>query len=147
MNILLAGSEALPYSKTGGLADMVGALAKFLARAGHEVRLVTPLYRGLRVQFPDIQPIDWRLDLPLGSHRVQGRVWIRTVDERLAIYFIEQPQFFERSDIYQERGLDYPDNAERFIWCMCMTGRPPSRPSSCSNKNCATAGPLRRPPA
>ncbi|MGD0812358.1 MAG: glycogen synthase GlgA [Verrucomicrobiota bacterium] len=116
MNILLAGSEALPYSKTGGLADMVGALAKFLARAGHEVRLVTPLYRGLRVQFPDIQPFDWHLDLPLGSHRVQGRVWIRTVDERLAVYFIEQPQFFERSDIYQERGMDYPDNAERFIF-------------------------------
>jgi starch synthase len=116
MNILLAGSEALPYSKTGGLADMVGALAKFLARAGHQVRLVTPLYRGIRAQFPDIQPFDWKLDLPLGSSRVQGRVWTRVVDDRLTAYFIEQPQFFDRSDIYQERGMDYPDNAERFIF-------------------------------
>ena len=51
MRILLASSEALPFSKTGGLADMVGSLAKFLARAGNEVGLVTPLYRGLRERF------------------------------------------------------------------------------------------------
>ena len=116
MNILLASSEALPYSKTGGLADMVGALAKFLARAGHQVRLVTPLYRGLRAQFPDIQPLDWDLNLPLGSNYVQGRVWTRAGDDRLAVYFIEQPQFFERSGFYGERGMDYSDNAERFIF-------------------------------
>jgi starch synthase len=116
MKILLASSEALPYSKTGGLADMVGALAKFLARAGHEVRLVTPLYRGIRVQFPDIQPFDWHLDLPLAASQVQGKVWARVVDDRLTAYFIEQAHFFERSDIYSERGMDYPDNAERFIF-------------------------------
>jgi starch synthase len=116
MNILLAGSEALPYSKTGGLADMVGSLAKFLARAGHQVRLVTPLYRGIREQFSDIQPFDWHLDLPLGLNRVQGRVWSRTVDERLTVYFIDQPRFFDRDDLYQDRGLDFADNAERFIF-------------------------------
>ena len=64
MKILLASSEALPYSKTGGLADMVGALAKFLARAGHQVGLVTPLYRATRERFPDIRQFDWKLDLP-----------------------------------------------------------------------------------
>lgn len=116
MRILLASSEAVPYSKTGGLADMVGALAKFLARAGHEVRLVTPLYRGLRAQFADIEPFDWHLDLPLGPDRVQGKVWQRRVDDHLTTYFIEQPHLFERSELYQERGVDYPDNAERFIF-------------------------------
>jgi starch synthase len=116
MKILLAGSEALPYSKTGGLADVVGALAKFLVRAGHEVRLVTPLYRGVRAQFPNIQPFDWRMDLPLASRRVQARVWTRVVDDRLTAFFIDQPQFFDRGDIYQERGLDYADNAARFIF-------------------------------
>jgi starch synthase len=116
MNILLAGSEALPYSKTGGLADMVGAMAKSLARAGHQVRLVTPLYRGLRAQFPDIQPFDWRLELPLANARVRGRVWTRVVDPRLTVFFIDQPQFFDRNAIYQEHGMDYADNAERFIF-------------------------------
>lgn len=116
MNILLASSEAVPYSKTGGLADMVGALAKFLARAGHEVRLITPLYRGLREKFPDLQRFDWHMDLPLGPSRVQARVWSRAIDERLTAFFVEQPQFYERGDLYLERGVEYPDNAERFIF-------------------------------
>jgi starch synthase len=116
MNILLASSEALPYSKTGGLADMVGALAKFLARAGHEVALVTPLYRGVRDQIPGLEPFDWHMDLPMDSSRAQGKVWRHRPDERLTAYFVEQPGFFERSGYYQERGMDYPDNAERFIF-------------------------------
>jgi starch synthase len=116
MKILLASSEALPYSKTGGLADMVGALAKFLARDGHQVGLVTPLYRGLRDHFPEIQPLDWRLELPLGSNYVAGSVWTRESPPGMTAYFIEQKDFFERGDFYQERGVDYPDNAERFIF-------------------------------
>ena len=48
MKILLASSELFPFSKTGGLADMVGALAKALGRAGHQVGVVTPLYAGIR---------------------------------------------------------------------------------------------------
>jgi starch synthase len=116
MKILLASSEALPYSKTGGLADMVGALAKFLARAGHQVGLVTPLYRGTRERFPDIRAFDWKLDLPFGPDRVAGGVWISEAGPDLTVYFIDQPAFFDRSGIYQERGIDYPDNAERFIF-------------------------------
>jgi starch synthase len=112
MNILLASSEAHPYSKTGGLADMVGALAKFLARAGHEVSLVTPLYDGIRHRFPNIEPFDWQLDLPLGSTRAQGKVWRHQPDERLSVYFIDHPQFFDRTDLYGDKG----DNAERFIF-------------------------------
>ncbi len=116
MRILLASSEALPYAKTGGLADMVGALAKFLARAGHQVGLVTPLYAGTREQFPDIKPFDWKFDLPFGPDRISGGVWTREADKGLTVYFIEQPAFFERNGLYQERGVDYPDNAERFIF-------------------------------
>ena len=54
MKILLASSEVDPYSKSGGLADMAGALAKFLGRLGHEVGVVTPLYRGIRARFPSV---------------------------------------------------------------------------------------------
>jgi len=116
MNILLASSEAVPYSKTGGLADMVGALAKFLARAGHRVGLVTPLYRGIREQFPDIAPFDWRLDLPLGAGRATAGVLTREPEKDLTVYFIDHPRFFDRNGIYNDRGYDYPDNAERFIF-------------------------------
>ena len=58
MKVLLASAEVHPYSKTGGLADMVGALAKALARAGLRVGLVTPLYQGILERFPGIQASD-----------------------------------------------------------------------------------------
>ncbi len=116
MKILLASSEATPYSKSGGLADMVGALAKFLARAGHQIGLVTPLYRGILERFPDIRPLDWNLDLPLGTGQIQGAIWTRQPLQGLTVYFIDQRHFFHRSGLYNERGLDYADNAERFIF-------------------------------
>jgi glycogen synthase len=56
MKILLASSEVFPFSKTGGLADMVGALAGALANEGHEARVVTPLYRGIRDKIPGDAP-------------------------------------------------------------------------------------------
>ena len=74
MKVLLASSEVHPYSKTGGLADMVGALAKSLANAGLQVSLVTPLYKGILENFPDIHRLDRGIDLPLGTRRVQGEI-------------------------------------------------------------------------
>jgi starch synthase len=116
MKILLASSEVFPYSKSGGLADMIGALAKFLGRAGHEVGLVTPLYRGIAARFPGVQPLDWRLDLPMGDQRVQAKVCVRHEAGGLAVYFIDHPPYYDRAELYGERGADYPDNAERFIF-------------------------------
>jgi len=116
MKILLASSEVDPYSKSGGLADMAGALAKFLGRAGHEVGLVTPLYRGIRARFPGVQPLDWQLDLPMGGERVQAKVCVRQPAGDGTLYFIDHPSFYDRAGLYGERGADYPDNAERFIF-------------------------------
>src|SRR5947207_6864153 len=101
MKILLASSEAHPYSKTGGLADMVGALAKSLAQLGHQVGLVTPLYSGIRDQYPQLKRLDLPLDLPLGPRRVQGEVWTLEPGDGLTIYFIDQPGFYRRQELYQ----------------------------------------------
>ncbi len=116
MKILLASSEIHPYSKSGGLADMVGALAKYLARAGHQVGVVTPLYRGIREGFHGIKPFDWDFNLPLGNDFVQAKVWTQELADRLTFYFIDQPEFFQRAHLYEEKGISYPDNAERFIY-------------------------------
>src|SRR5258706_7306126 len=116
MKILLASSEAHPYSKTGGLADMVGALARTLANLGHQVGLVTPLYSGIRERFPQFKRLDLPLDFPLGPQRVQGEVWSLEPADRLTIYFIDQAAFYQRPELYQVQGVDYPDNAERFIF-------------------------------
>src|SRR5207245_1708911 len=116
MKILLASSEIHPYSKTGGLADMVGALAKTLAHSGNRVGVVTPLHRGIREKYPDVKKADWYMDLLVGSRRIQGELWIAEPAPNLTIYFVHQPEFFQRAGLYQEHGIDYPDNAERFIF-------------------------------
>lgn len=67
MRVLLASSELEPYSKTGGLADMTAALGKYLARAGHQVGLVTPLHRCV------IEGLHRRLNATLGSHEAYRR--------------------------------------------------------------------------
>src|SRR5262245_19205891 len=112
MRILLASGEVFPYSKTGGLADVADALAKILAKSGHEVAVVTPLYRGIREKLPKLKKLDWRLDLPLDWRSVAGEVWVLKPAPRLTIYFIHQPDFYDRPSLYQENGVDYPDNAD-----------------------------------
>jgi starch synthase len=122
MRILLTSSEIHPYSKTGGLADMVGALGKALARAGHEARVVTPLYRGIRERFPQMRRVDWEFDLPLGDRRVPAALWALESGTGLTVYFIQQPDFFDRAGLYLENDISYPDNAERFIFLSkCVT--------------------------
>ncbi len=116
MRILLASSEVHPYSKTGGLADMVGALGKALARQGHQVGIVTPLYMGIRERFPALKQLDLPLDFPLGLSRVRGEVWALHPSPGLTVYFVDQPEFFQRSTLYQKYGVDYADNGERFIF-------------------------------
>ena len=116
MNILLASSEVHPYSKTGGLADMVGALAKTLARTGHQARIVTPLYRGVQGQYPQMRREDYWLEVPLGNRRIQAELFSLEVENNLMIYFIKHPGFYDRSGIYLENNISYPDNAERFIF-------------------------------
>jgi starch synthase len=116
MNILLASSEVHPYSKTGGLADMVAALGKALARAGHETRIVTPLYRGLPEKFSRMRRVDWQFDLALGEDRVLGNLWSLDVEPGLWVYFVDQAAFYQRRGLYLEDHVSYADNAERFIF-------------------------------
>ena len=116
MRILLASSEAHPYSKTGGLADAAGALGRALAKAGHQVGIVTPLYRGIRGQFPALRRVDWQIDLPLGNQHVGAELWALEQANGLTVYFIHKPEYFDRAGLYGEHGADYPDNGERSIF-------------------------------
>jgi starch synthase len=116
MNILLASSEVFPYSKTGGLADMVGALSKALGADGNNVTVITPLYRGIREKHPKIQPTDLEFSLPLGGLTVDAKAWSVEPAENVEVLFVEQDDFFNRPALYGEGGRDYPDNAARFVF-------------------------------
>ena len=95
---------------------MVAALGKSLGKAGHEVGLVTPLYRGIRERFPAVQWFDYWLELPLGRERVRAEVWKHEAGDGVTVYFIHQPEFYDRAGLYSEGGSDYPDNPQRFIF-------------------------------
>ncbi len=94
---------------------MVGAMAKSLAKAGHQVGVVTPLYRGIREQFLEMRPLKSQWDFSLGSQKVEALVWVLEIEPGLMLYFVDCPKLFDRSFLYHENGFDYPDNAERFI--------------------------------
>jgi starch synthase len=129
MKILLASSEVFPYSKTGGLADMAGALAKYLAAAGEEVVAVTPLYPSVREKVPKFGKPALRVKLPLGRQVVAADILQLQPMEGLVMYFIDQPHFYDRPALYSTGGQDYPDNAERFVFfskCVAHIARHPS---------------------
>lgn len=119
LRLLLASSEVEPYAKTGGLADMTAALGKYLARAGHQVGVVTPLHRGMPPALEaTLEPFDWSLDLPLGAAVHHAGVKIARPEPNLTIYFVDAPQFYDRPGLYLDpmSKADYWDNAERYIF-------------------------------
>jgi starch synthase len=116
MRILIAVSELYPFSKTGGLADMVSAMVKTLSRRGHEVTVVTPLYKGIYEKYnKSLTPIA-KLSIPLGSQEKNCELIKMELIPNLQVVFVKQSNFYERDGLYQENGNDYPDNAARFIF-------------------------------
>jgi starch synthase len=106
----MIASEALPWSKTGGLADVVGALPAALDDLGHQVTLVLPKYKGVQPVGADVR--DHRLRQGSRDHAIRWHILPQTARRR--VVFVESPELFERAGLYGEHGADYTDNAERF---------------------------------
>ncbi len=104
----MVGSEALPFSKTGGLADVLGALPLALARLGHRVTLVTPKYRGVETSGSAIT-----VQVPLGGAPPDTRLIEQPLAERVRVVFVDRPDLYDRDAIYGAGG-GYSDNARRF---------------------------------
>ncbi len=112
MRILFLASEVHPFSKTGGLADVAGALPAALARLGHDVLVATPLYgKVLREGVEDTgQPLELRF--PFG--REAASLHLSEQGEGHRVLFIGSRRFFDRPELYGDAGGDYPDNHLRF---------------------------------
>ncbi len=110
MKILFVASEGLPFSKTGGLADVVEALPKALVAAGHEVGVVLPRYRNTKASTVIVPS----LTIPMGDHLRFAAVADGTQVSGVRYFFVDDPEFFDRDQMYGVQGKDYPDNAERF---------------------------------
>jgi starch synthase len=112
VKVAFVASEGVPFSKTGGLADVVGALPKALATLGYEVEVILPRYRSTP-QGPSV-PHARSLTLPLGSGYKFAGVQDGGRAHQVQTYLIDCPEYFDRDGLYQKKGEDYPDNAHRF---------------------------------
>ena len=116
MKILFAASEMTPYAKTGGLGDVVGALAGELSRRGHEVTCCVPFYRSAREVAGGAKPIGLTLRIRLGSFTVTGEVVELKQRDGVRVWFVRCDEFFDRAELYYDGVRDYADNAERFLF-------------------------------
>jgi starch synthase len=110
MRILTVASEAVPFAKTGGLADVIGALPFALSRLGHDVDVVMPRYRGIS----DGEQ-SGGVTVRLGGQVSDAGIWL-ACRERVRMVFVDQPAYFDRDYLYGTAGQDYPDNPERFAF-------------------------------
>jgi starch synthase len=117
LKILFTASEVVPFAKTGGLADVAGALPKALAALGHEVVVVMPRYYA--IDRSELEHLPGPLGVPMGS---MGELWAgvyRTTlpESDVPLYLIDYEAFYGRSGLYtDEHGFGYPDNDIRFTF-------------------------------
>lgn len=112
MHVAIIASEAVPYAKTGGLADVTGALSKELVKLGHEVTLMLPKYSGITMKPTGlISP----LRFGFGGRQLTYSV-IESRMEGVRVVFVDAPYYFERAGIYGDTHGEFGDNDERFIF-------------------------------
>jgi starch synthase len=110
MRILMIASEAAPFAKTGGLADVLHALPRALARLGHDVDVVIPRYRAS----PPGSPVE-RIGVKLGGEPVAA-AFHAAVADGVRVLMVDQPRYYDREHLYGGPDGDYPDNPERFAF-------------------------------
>ncbi len=118
LNLLIVSSEAIPYAKTGGLADVAGALPLELAKLGHDVILLLPHYRCVTESGRSFRPVcQLQVTTPEGNVDTMVEEDMIPVGEdgcRVRVWTIRNDHFFDRSGLYQDHGIDYSDNLDRF---------------------------------
>ncbi len=103
MKIVFAASEIVPFAKTGGLADVAGALPLALEDEGHQVVLVMPRYKCIS---------DSRFKIKKVSRNFSSAL----IGKNIAVYFVENQAYFNREALYTDKNGDYPDNLDRFSY-------------------------------
>lgn len=110
MKIAIVASEAVPYVKSGGLADVIGALPRYLNKLGIRTTIFLPKYKGIRGNFVK--------DIRLKMQKVYTAKIFKDGD----FYFIDYPDFFQRDGLYGTKDGDFSDNFERFtLFCKAVT--------------------------
>jgi starch synthase len=115
MHIVFAAAECVPFAKTGGLADVVGALPQELVKLGHQVTVYLPLYASVRTHIEG----QWKyaaqsITIPFQSYNRFAGIVDGGIRNGVQYYFVDCPDLFDRQGLYGTREGDYQDNWERF---------------------------------
>ncbi len=126
MKVLFASSEAAPFIKTGGLADVVGALPKYLKESGVDARVVLPKYKDIKFGNAKLECVLSSMCVWMGDREEWCSVFKTTLDG-VEFYFIEHHYYFSREGLYHDNAFnDYRDNAyifgffSRAVLQMCL---------------------------
>ncbi|MEZ4484423.1 MAG: glycogen synthase GlgA [Syntrophotaleaceae bacterium] len=120
MNILLVASEVAPFAKTGGLADVAGALPQALARLGHDVRIFMPWYHAISEKSFASERLNIKVEVEVAGLTRSAELRRGQLGE-IPVYFLDYPEFFQRRGLYGTTAGDYPDNAQRFgLFCRAV---------------------------
>ena len=116
MKVLYISAEAIPFAKTGGLADVAGSLPVALKRLGVEVCLGLPFYPGVREGNFERRLLEGNLKVPFGNEELAAKVWETDINGDIPVYLIEREDMYDRPNIYGNSSGDYYDNFERFAF-------------------------------
>ena len=119
MHIAFVASECVPFSKTGGLADVVGALPRALAAMGHEISVYIPHYRHTRIGGE--RRVVQSITIPFDDRYRFCSILTGAGYPGVRFFFVDYPPFFDRDGLYGTASGDFPDNAERFaLFCRAV---------------------------
>jgi ADP-glucose type glycogen/starch synthase len=113
MKILFVASEATPFAKTGGLADVAGSLPRALRELGHDVQVMLPCYRVVEDSGFALHKTAKSVEIRLQAQAYRGSLK-RAVHEGVPYWLVDTPEFFDRDQLYATAEGDYPDNGLRF---------------------------------
>lgn len=118
MNIVYLTTEAVPFAKTGGLADVCGTLPSCVAGLGHRASVIMPAFQSVRQSSLKVEPTDISFAISMSPKKLVGCRLLKghLPESDVPVWFIDQPQYFDRESLYGTAIGDYPDNAERFAF-------------------------------
>lgn len=111
LRILLLAAEMVPFAKTGGLADVAGALPKAIRALGHDLCVVMPRYGRIDPGKFNLREVLTTFDVPMNHATEPATILQTTVPPDIPVYMVENARYFDRESIYM-----YPDDAARFIF-------------------------------
>ena len=117
MRILMISAEAPPLHRAGALVDVLDALPQELRERGHEVSVVLPFYREIRENsLTETNDTGVTVDIRVGEKNYVAEYFEGRTPSGVQLFFVRCDEFFDRPEIYGERGAAYEDNATRFIF-------------------------------